>query len=96
MKKMITLVLVGVMVAMTCLPVFAAIDANGDIVCDECRQHDQLDYIREDHRSFNRVIECPNHGTHDAEEYYVYGLFYCYECEIYTVEYTGKDYECLK
>ena len=96
MKKMLTLVLVAVMVAMTCLPAFAAIDANGDIVCDKCRRHDQLDLTGEEIRSFNRLIPCPLHNElHDAEEWYVISEFHCYRCDKDTYEFTHIEYDGL-
>lgn len=96
MKKMLTLVLVAVMIAMTCLPAFAAIDANGDIVCDECCRHDQVDDTGIRQYSLNRIVVCEEHrGLHDAEELYVYGKFVCYRCDNEFYEFIDITYRCL-
>lgn len=68
MKKIFALTLVLVLLAATCLPTYAATYALTDYFCEPCDKV-RLDYdviLVSD--TLNRVIECPKHGTHDAEE----------------------------
>lgn len=93
MKKAISALLVVAIVAALCMTAFAANVTTVTRYCDTCGKNtQQYKYVDE---SLNRVIECPNHGTHDAEEIYVHTFYECFKCCEIEDGGTVIDYVCL-
>ena len=99
MKRTLSLVLALVMLCST-MGVMAFAQERGIINCHECpvKNCGETRCVEQDvDRSFNRIIECPQHGTHDAEEYYVYVNHYCAACGVLKDAYIFDryEYECI-
>ena len=62
--------------------------------CPNGERYDQVDLLREDW-GLDRVVVCPMHGDHDAEEYHVHKVYGCYRCKIEFWIYLGEAYVCL-
>lgn len=96
MKKMLTLVLVALMVAMSVMPVFAAV-SNELYWCEVCKDEVHATYTPESEVAWGLdcIVECPYHPGHDAELYKAGTNCYCVQCgeRVYFYEYV--KYVCL-
>ena len=98
-KRTLSLVLALIMIC-SAMGVMAFAQERGVMVCHECPQRTcgSTQCVEKNRRSFfNRVIECPTHGGHDAEEYYVYVDHHCANCgvEKETFILKARTYVCL-
>lgn len=97
-KRTLSLVLALIMLCSTMGVMAFAAEASAEChFCEICKIEVSCIKKNED-RSFNRVIECPQHnGAHDAEEYYVYYDHYCPNCKnlIGSYVFDCKNYICL-
>lgn len=89
-KRILSLILALIMICSTMGVMAFAADGEiaFDAYCFYCRA--QRDFVCIGYQEmFNRVIECPEHPDHDAEEWYC-GVYYeCIVCNAYAI---SSDY----
>ena len=95
LKRTLSLVLALIMLCSTVAFISAA--AVSDPItrtCEKCRTEQTFYYSHYDD-SLNRIVECPTHGTHDAEERYQGHFYYCSVCGQFLFIRTAIVYVCL-
>ena len=93
MRKVISVLLAIAITASLCMTAFAASVTTVTNYCATCgKDTQQYKYVDE---SLNRVVVCPDHGTHDAEQIYIHTSYECFKCG--EIEDGGSviDYNCL-
>lgn len=93
-KRALSLVLALMMICSTMGVMAFAQDVVDGLVCPNCFEFDCLYYVRYEEQ-FNRVIECPNHFGHDAEEWYVGAWYDCGCCNERVFVRSHIEYRCL-
>lgn len=93
-KRILSLVLALIMICSTLGVMAFARDVVAGLVCPMCYEIDCLEYIRYEEQ-FNRVVECPDHGNHDAEEWYIGALYDCGCCKRIVFVRSFKEYRCI-
>lgn len=81
-KRTLSLVLALIMLCST-MGVMAFAAVNTYPFCPECDDTVRDYYLVEQSRSFDRIIVCPTHDTHDAE---VWRVYYKAFCSIHRIE----------
>ena len=94
-KRTLSLVLALVMLCSTMgVMAFAADDESISEECPYCHANTRFDYQFYS-SSFNRIVECPTHGDHDAEEWYAGNYYTCRNCGLYVSFDLKTTYVCL-
>jgi hypothetical protein len=62
--------------------------------CYWCKDSERFAYSHAGEQ-FNRIVECPTHGGHDAEEWYVGQYYRCLDCGGLVFTRTSTKYICL-
>ena len=96
-KRTLSLVLALIMICST-LGVMAFAAVSTELYwCEVCRDEVYAYYTPESQANWglDRVIECPKHGTHDAEVYKAYTDCRCVQCNEIVYHYEYVKYICL-
>ncbi len=96
-KRTLSLVLALIMICSTMGVMALAAASNDAYECPKCPEPTRDYYEVEGAPSFNRIIECPKHDGHDAEEYYVQVYRYCsiHDVLLPDATYSYRIYICL-
>ena len=99
MKRTLSLVLALIMLCST-MGVMAFAQEQRIINCHECPVSSCSEtrcVNGKKYREFDRIVECPTHGLHDAERYYVHYDHKCAACGVVKETYVFDHFEyvCL-
>lgn len=93
-KRALSLVLALIMICSTIGIMAFAQERAVVLECYWCLDSERFAYSHPGEQ-FNRIIECPTHGNHDAEEWYVGHYYDCLECNKLVFAHTSTRYICL-
>ena len=99
-KRILSLVLALIMVCST-MGVMVFAQERSVINCHECPVASCSEtrcVEKNEHTDFDCIVECPTHGTHDAERHYVYVDHWCGVCDVVKEEniFVHYMYICLE
>ena len=93
-KRTLSLVLALVMICSTLGIMTFAQERAVVLECYWCEDSERFAYSHAGEQ-FNRIVECPTHGGHDAEEWYVGQYYRCLDCGGLVFTRTSTKYICL-
>ena len=97
-KRTLSLVLALIMICSTLGVMAFAAEQGAPLtyygLCPDCRQYQQFNYSFYDD-SLNRVVECPEHRDHDAEERIRGNYYTCSLCGFIDSQDAVTYYVCL-